>query len=560
MLIQLTVQNFALIRNIRVDLGPGLNALTGETGAGKSILVDALCLALGERSTTDPRPDKSLPAVVEAVFELGTDNAVRAAMEPYLGVEDAYLILRRELQGGGRSRAWINGKVVNVSTLKVLGSRLVDIHGQFDQQNIFDPSEQRGYLDRLAGISETGQLKDLWRNYQHAYQHYRCLEAQRDDLVASQEGRERTLDLLSYQIQEIERVNPHEGEEEEIKEERIRLVHAEKLYELVSRLVGRLSEDEGSASNQISRALRDLREWGNIDPQPAREISQSLEAMASRLEEMTREMIDYREKLLFDSERLREVEIRLEALETISRKYGGSLRKALEFLKEARSERERLLNSEVYLRDVTRELEVCLAHLRKNADLLTQARGTASQELAKAVRRDLRELGMKDAHFECILEKTDFTETGQDHVEFFFGPNPGIPPKPLRQISSGGEASRVLLAVKRALAEVDNIPVLIFDEIDTNIGGRLGHVVGEKLKAIAGQRQVLVITHLPQIASFADRHLKVEKRVEQNKTLVSCRHLEGEERVRELSQMMSGEKETEISKVHAQEMLKTASS
>lgn len=558
MLIGLSIRNFALIREIDLQFGAGLNVLTGETGAGKSILIDALRLVLGERMESNQIFEKNSPCVIEAVFQTSEAVLKSEMLSSYLSPGDELLIFRREISPEGRSKATINRRLVNLSDLKEIGRLWVDIHGQYDNQKILSASSHLGFLDSFASVSQKAKFQDHFSSYQKIYERYHALRVRKKLLEERREGKERALDLLNYQIGEIEKVQPKEGEEEKLKEERIRLAYSEKLSALVSRILGVLNDEDESVSGKVSQTFRDLSEWVRID-ETAKPVQMNVESLQANLEEIIRTIQDYQEGLSFDPDRLEQIDVRLDSIEGIKRKYGGSIPAALAFFECARKDRDELVNAEVYTKEIDKEIAECLPAIKKKAEDLTHGRKRAGQELSECVQKDLKDLGMKSARFECRIESVDYQPNGQDQVEFFFSANPGAVLSPMSDVASGGEASRVMLAIKRTLAQVDAMPTLIFDEIDSNIGGRLGSVVGEKLKAIAGERQVLLITHLPQIASFADRHFKVRKRVSKGKTEVDYCLLEGEEKVRELAQMMSGEKETEISKVHAKEMLKMAS-
>lgn len=553
MLKELSICNFALIDSLTMEFSPRLNVLTGETGAGKSILIDALRFVLGERLEVLAGQDVK-QTFVEAVFDI-QDKKLRQhpSVASYLEEENDYLILRRELSEG-RSRALINGRNVNVSGLREIGALLIDIHGQYDHQLLFETSAQMELIDRLA------KTEELLQNYGSVYLTYEGLIKRRDELKELEEGREREADLLKYQIEEIERAGIEEGEEDELKEEMVRLSNAEKLHEVVSSLLAALGDDSVSASSLMGRAQRDFAELARIDESTA-VLRHEFESVQIGLEEIIRSIEDYREKLSFDPGRLKEIEERLDVIETVKRKYGSSFDKVRQFLEEARKRYDELANASVYGKEAEQKIKEILPELKKKADEITEKRKKAGSGLKRTIETELADLGISHAEFSCRFEKSDLRTSGQDALEFMISPNPGQPLLPLRKIVSAGEVSRFMLAMKKALMKVDPMPTLIFDEIDANIGGRLGSVTGRKLKDISGDRQVLLITHLPQIASFADRHFKVTKKVlpgRPERTVTQYQIVEGEARVRELAQMMSGKKETEASLKHAEEMLEKA--
>ncbi|MBI4549318.1 MAG: DNA repair protein RecN [Candidatus Omnitrophica bacterium] len=544
MLRQLTVKNFALIDRVSLEFSPHLNVLTGETGAGKSILIDAIRFVLGEK--IDGAGAGS--SAVEAVFELSDSSLRRApALEPYFESEEDDLILRRET-ADGRSRASINGRSVNVSALREAGRLLLDIHGQYDHQLLLDPKFQMEMIDRLGGNAE------IQSAYAALFMEYREWTGRRAELAALEERREREIDLVKYQIDEIERGAVEEGEEESLREEKIRLANAEKLFELAAAILSSLNENSPSASALLGSARRSFADLARIDESMAR-LQDDFQSAEIHLEEIIRSVEDYKESLSFEPARLDEIQARLEVIDTLKRKYGGSAERIGAFLSQARRRYDELVNSSVLLQEIDAKLARLGPEMKKLASLLSEKRKKAGVALRRVIETEMKDLGVASARFECRSSPAEPGPDGADQLEFLISLNVGEPVAPLRRIVSGGEVSRVMLALKRALMKVDPMPSLIFDEIDANIGGRLGSVTGRKLKEISEDRQVLLITHLPQIASFADRHFKVFKKVAQGKTVTEYRVVEGDERVSELAQMMSGRRETEASRRHAEEML-----
>jgi len=548
-LTQLHIENFALIRNLTLEFSPQLNVFTGETGAGKSILIDAIRFVLGERMEMDKTSFSGGTCVVEAAFEIQDKNLrLHPVAAPFLDQEEDSLILRREYNAEGRSRAWVNNRLVNLGSIKELGDILLDIHGQYDHQLLLDAGAHTGLLDRFGGAD------GLLDQYRFLYEEYSLLLKRREELRALESGRERELDLLKYQIEEIENVELEEGEEETLKTERIRLVNAEKLHEGASRLLDALDEGEPAVSSVLARSSRDLSELAKLDDSVGG-VRQEYETAQLTLEEVIRFFRDYRENLSFDSDRLAEIDKRLDVIDLLKRKYGKAIPEILEFLKNAKTKYDQLANSGLYEKEVDAKIGRILPSLRDVAGRLSEKRKKTALTLKQIIENELKDLNIPNAQFGCLIEESDFSSSGRDRIEFAISLNAGQPKMPLRKIISAGEVSRVMLAMKKALMKVDPVPTLIFDEIDSNIGGRLGTVTGGKLKEIAEERQVLLITHLPQIASFADRHFKVAKTVRQGKTVAEYEVVDGDARVRELAQMMSGKQETEISKKHAEEML-----
>jgi len=559
MLLQLTIKNFALIEEIRLDFDKGLNVLTGETGAGKSILIDALKGILGERVSSSVLRDKEKPCVVEGVFTIPESLSKTAGeWSEFLAKDDEYVILRREIAPDGKSRNYLNRQLVNLSTLKELGRRLIDFHGQYDQQTIFETETHLVLTDRLAGLHASGGRSGLLSTYHDLYTHYAAVSKKKKSLLEASENKQRQVDLLKYQIDEIEKVEPEEGEDGTLETERIRLSHAQKLQDLTQGILKHLDEEEGSASARVSDSRRPFQQWLKIDSS-AGKFNGELEEIQLRLEELIRSVKEYQASLVFDEGKLEELQERLDSIYALKRKYGGSVSAVIRFLAESKQQYDELINSDLYQLDLEKEMARLLPDLTKAALAVTKQRREAAKKLKEAVEQELKTLGIPQGVFEARVIETELGANGAERVEFFLNPNPGQELRPLVKVASGGEASRILLALKRALARVDETPTLIFDEIDANIGGRLGEVVGRKLREISGERQILLITHLPQIASFAEKHYKVTKTVKKGVTHVHYALLEGEERVRELAQMMSGLRETEISRTHAEEMLRTAS-
>lgn len=554
MLTRLRVQNFALIQQIEMEFCPGLNVLTGETGAGKSILIDALRFVLGDRLDSDRLGPESASVFVEAIFEIREpDLKKHSAIESYLEPDEDLLILRRERRDG-KTRCTLNEKTVPQAVLRAAGSVLVDIHGQYDHQQIFDPATHLQIVDRLA------QASGLKREYSDLFDKYAALRQEQKELSDQAQGREREADLLKYQIDEIERAHVSDpAEEEALASEKARMVNGEKLYEAVSRLLAVLNDQDASVSELLSAGARDTAALVRLDPQ-TESVKAEFDTLQMGTEELIRRLSDYRESLSFEPERLSEIEKRLDQFDLLKRKYGGNLAAVIGFLKEARGRYDRLANHEVHSREADKQIKKILPDLEAAAAKLTDKRRRAAQQMKRAIEQELNDLEIRKARFECAVAPADFNAEGRDRLEFMVSLNEGEEMLPLHKIISGGEASRVMLALKKVLMKVDPVPVLVFDEIDANIGGRLGSVTGRKVKEIAAVRQVFLITHLPQIASFADRHFKVEKSVRAGKTSTAYRIMDGDERVRELAQMMSGKQETSISLKHAEEMLIKASS
>ena len=548
MLRQLQIKNFALIDTLAIEFAPTLNVLTGETGAGKSILIDAIRFVLGERVESPPARSPDQPASVEAVFEVPSKNLrAHPLLAPFLENETDDLILRRELVQG-RNRCLINQQTVNVSHLKEIGRLVIDIHGQYDHQLLFEAAAQMDLIDRL------GKIDLLEEKYTALYAEYALLQKRKTELLELEGNREREADLLKYQIEEIEQARLQEREEETLKEERTRLANSERLHQVLSSLLSLLSEDSGSASALIAQAHRHFSELARIDSS-MNALKNEYVTVQLNLEEIIRSLQRYQEDLSFEPDRLQEIDNRLDLIDGIKRKYGGEISKVNAFMAQVKKRYDELVNSTLYVKEIDQKLNAVRPRLQEQADEMSEKRKKTGTALKRIIEEELTDLGISHAKFQCQVDLTGLTAKGQDRLEFMVSLNPGERVFPLRKIVSAGEVSRIMLALKRALMNVDPVPTLIFDEIDANIGGRLGTVTGRKLKEISAERQVLLITHLPQIASFADCHFKVTKKVVSQKTLIHYEQIDGELRIKELAQMMSGQRETDISKKHAEEML-----
>ncbi len=558
MLSQVRIQNYALIDDIRIEFAEGLNVLTGETGAGKSILIDALRLCFGDRAESIPFKNPSLPCLLEAAVDCSSVRVLLGArlfqerFSEYIEEGDDLLVFRREFSAPGKSKNTLNGRLVNLSKIRELASFLVDWHGQYDFQAIFQPAAQLEMLDRYA------KTEKLIHAYRAVYSDYAALLQSKQELTDSVQNREAQLDLLKFQVQEIERVKPRPGEDEELKSEWIRFSHAEKLHEKIRDLLDALDEGEESASTRMSRAFKPLIDLEKIDPEFTKR-REELESIQLQLEEWITQAREYQDSLSFDEKAAREAESRLNALDILKRKYGGNLDAVCAFYESAKNKLILLEDSELSFKELDKKIQASLKAVKAAGKDLSVQRQAAAQKFSKKICAELEELGMKQAKFDCRMTNlAEPSSAGLESLEFDLAPNAGLPPQPLARIASGGEASRVMLAIKKVAGDSDRISTLVFDEIDANIGGRLGSVVGQKLREIAENHQVLLITHLPQIAAFGAHHLKVVKQMSGGKTKISYEKLDAKARVKELAQMMSGQEETAIALKHAQELLQAA--
>ena len=550
MLTELRVRDFAIIDRLTLELGEGLNVLTGETGAGKSIIVGALSLLLGERASSDAVRTGAARAEVEGVFDVQRLPAVQSILTDH-GVEpeDGLLILRREISSSGRGRVWVNGAAATVAFLGELGTHLVDLHGQHEHQSLLHPREQRVLLDAWSGAA------DLAADVAERHARVRSARTRLAELEAQVRVTEQRADFLRFQVDEIERARPRSGEEEELEVEARRLAHASELAGLANGLHTELYAGENAVASRLTDIRRILEQVIRIDPalEPWREV---VENALYGLEELGREMGGYGNRIADDPARLDEIRRRQDLLQRLRRKYGPDLEDVLRTAEAARSELSRLDSAEMDHAELEREIVREEQDLRTAATRLTAARRDGAGRLADEIAAALPGLGMPGARF--AIELTPLPEAGPagaEDVELRIAVNAGFDPRPLARVASGGELSRVMLALKTCLARLDRIPTLIFDEIDAGIGGRVARQVGDKLQQVARSHQVFVITHLPQIASRADHHLLVRKTDSAGIAATDVERLDGDARVRELARLLGGDPESDVSRQHARELL-----
>ncbi len=579
MLEELTITNFAIIDRLDVRFDPGFNVLTGETGAGKSIIIDAVGAVLGGRVSAEMVRTGAATARVEGVFTLDGDAGPMHDLlrEHDLLDEDdadAALILRREINATGRSTARVNGRAVPVGVLGRVGDLLVDIHGQSEHLSLFRVDEHVELLDRYAvSAPRRAEVAALVGEL-------RRVRRERDALRAAQADAARRLDLLRYQVEEIAKADLRAEEEEGLDAEKRVLSNAERLSALAggaSDLLSGGDSDLGASSvldalNSVSASLEEL---VGLD-ESQRETLESVNGALYTLEEAARALRSYATAIEADPARLAEIEERLDLLSRLKRKYGATVADVIRFGEESAREQETLVNSEERLEELAAELELLKARIGEVAAELSARRSEAAERLAAGVEGQLQDLNMARARFLVRIEqrpdadgvpvmvggveqRVAYDERGVDRVEFLISPNPGEEPKPLAKIASGGEASRLMLALKTILSSVDHTPTLIFDEVDTGVGGRSGQVVGEKLRLLGETHQVLCITHLPQVAALGAEHLRIVKRIDGGRTRTEVELLVGRERVEELAAMLGGFPPPPAALKTAEELLARAS-
>ncbi len=572
MLTELRIHNLAVIEEVHLTFGPGLVVLTGETGAGKSILLDAVQLLLGGRADTLLIREGAAKAYVEGVFTLqgpaGEQVRARLQAEDLLDPDAPdQLILAREVRRRGRHIARINGRSVSVSLLRDIGRHLVDIHGQAEHLSLLRVRAHLALLDRFA------QVEPLRQAYRAAYQALRTVEDELQRLRALERDAARQADLLRYQIDEITAAAIDPDEEDALLAERTRLAHAEQLATLAQQALLMLDEglpDAPAVTDALGQVVAALERLAAIDPSQ-NELAAAAQAHLEGLSDLARALRDYAETLEFNPQRLNEVESRLALLDNLKRKYGPTLADVLAFAQRAQAELEAIESAADRIAELEAQRDALRREAGQKAWALSQARRQAAERLAQAVEAGLQRLRMTAARFQVHFatrpdpaglplpsgEVVAYDATGIDRVEFLIAPNPGEGFKPLAKIASGGETSRLMLALKAALAQADPVPTLIFDEIDQGIGGRVGAVVGQMLRELARHHQVLCVTHLPQLAAFGQQHLRVEKVVEGQRTRTRVRALTTPEaRLAELAAMLGGD--TPTNRAAARELLAQA--
>ena len=555
MLAELHIQNFALIENLRFEVGTGLNVLTGETGAGKSIIVDALGAALGERTGSEVVRTGADKCLVEAVFDLSDDPAAAKAAETQgFEPEDGILILSREISRSGKSQYRINGRLTTAGILRDITSYLIDIHGQHEHQSLLSVPLHIDIFDSWCD-AEIIELKTQARKL---YDELTVLTQERDRLQTDERERARLLDLYKFQIDELQAAELRPGEEEELAQERNRLANAEKLYTSASEIYNALGGDERGAVDNLSTASIMAEKMALIDSS-MESFVESLNAALISAQEALASIRDYRDEIEANPARLEQVEARLDAIRLLKRKYGDTIEDILQYADGLAKKVDDLTFAEDRSQELTEQINDVQSRLTEVCDKLTSLRRTYAPEFEKAVEKELADLAMGNTRFEVSIEPTQPGPKGADAVEFLISPNPGEPVKPLVKIASGGEMSRIMLALKTVTARPE-VPTLVFDEIDTGIGGRTAQVLGDKLASLAARCQVMCVTHLPQIASKARQHYTVDKTVESGRSFVRLNILKDEDRVMELARMLGGKESSSAAIQHAREMLSVADS
>ncbi len=565
MLKSLLVKDYALIEQINIEFDKGLNIITGETGAGKSILIDAMSLLLGERASNEVIRKGAAKSIVEGIFDIEGNKKVKKILEENEIEVFPELIMRREISARGSNRCFLNDTPVSLSVIKDVGNLLVDLHGQHEHQSLLRTETHIDFLD------EFGSLESNLINYKTLYDSLIKLDGELNSLKKKELSIKEKKDFYAYQIKEIDAVSPEEDEEEKLNSDLNILENSEKLMELTSGIYEALYESENSVNDRLAKIENELLELNEID-KSFTEIKGDFETAKTLINEISKFIRDYNSRIDLDPDNLEAIRDRLGSLNLLKKKYGGTIKSVIEHRNKIGEEFDLAENYSERISDLEKNISELRKKCGEAAENLSQKRKTIAKKIQKEVKDVLGDLGIPNSVFEVKInqksadKKTgnyiivngkpfEFNSSGYDEVEFFISTNQGEDTKPLAKVASGGEISRIMLALKTILAKNDKLPLLIFDEIDTGVSGRVAQKVGNSLKSLASFHQIISITHLPQIAGLADQHYAVEKKQIENRVISSIRKLKKEERIKEVAKLMSGEKVTEASLEGAKELM-----
>lgn len=556
MLLQLNIKNFALIEELSISFDNGFNVLSGETGAGKSILIDAINYVLGGKFNKDFIRTGEDKTFVEAIFTLENEKSKEELIKQGIEYED-WIIISRETFQSGKSIAKVNGRSMILSQLKMLTETLLDIHGQHENQNLLDHSNHITYLDYFG--EET--LKEYLNNYKRSYGELNEIENKIFDLTGKNGEREKTIDFLKYQLEEINTAKLKIDEEEELEERYNILSNSEKINKSLSlsyKILYDGNENSSSIIDSIGAIVRDLRSVEN-HMEKIKKVSNALEETYYNLEENVRDIREIKDSIYYDEEELNIINSRLFQIGSLKKKYGNSIKEILSYRDKINMQYEELINSEAIIEELNYKKEVILKELKEKAYKIHSLREEFADILQAKIKEELNYIGLEKSTFKVSVElKEEFNENGLDKVKFLISTNPGEPLKPLEKVVSGGELSRIMLALKTVFVNKDKIPSVIFDEIDTGISGRIAQSVGEKMYSISKTHQVFCVTHLPQIACISDVHYQVAKKVINDKTYTCINKLNDKEKSEEIARMIGGTEVTNLTLRHAEEMITLA--
>ena len=552
MLLEISRKNFAIIEAISLNFEKGMTVLTGETGAGKSIIIDAMNLMLGARATTDVIRHGAPKAEIEGLFSVENSRLLQELFDEQgleLGDE---IIIRREILQNGRSVSRVNGQMVNLSVLRSIGQHLVDIHGQHDQEELMRPQLHIQMLDEFGDAA----FLDLKETYQTSFDAYRKMRKQVLEVKKNQQEHKARIEMLEFQMAEIDAANLQAGEDLALNQERDKLLNHKNIADTLTNAYSMLDNEEFSSLANVRSAMNDMESVEEYDPE-YREISSSLSETYYVLEDITKRLEDIIEDLDFDGNRLMQVENRLDLLNTITRKYGGTVDDVLLYFAKIMDEYNLLTGNNLSSEDMEAELKKLEVNLVDLAGQLASARHDLAQQLEAEIKQELQDLYMEKAQFQVRFSKGKFSREGNETVEFYISTNPGEDFKPLVKVASGGELSRLMLAIKSAFSRKEGKTSIVFDEVDTGVSGRVAQAIAQKIHKIGQHGQVLAISHLPQVIAIADYQFFIEKISDEHSTVSTVRLLTLEERVEEVAKMLAGENVTEAALTQARELLQT---
>lgn len=551
MLLEISIKNFAIIEEVSLHFDQGMTILTGETGAGKSIIIDAMNMMLGSRATTDVIRHGASKAEIEGLFSLENSRSLKSIFEEQgLELTDE-LIIRREILQNGRSVSRVNGQLVNLSVLKAIGQHLVDIHGQHDQEELMRPQLHIAMLDEF-GDQEFLTLKD---RYYETFDRYRGLRKQVLTLQKNQQEHKARIEMLEFQIAEIESADLKSGEDLTLHQECDRLLNHKQIADTLTNAYAMLDNEDFSSLSNVRSAMNDLESIEEYDPS-YKELSSNLSESYYVLEDVTKRLEDIIDGLDFDGNRLMQIEARLDLINSITRKYGGNVNDVLEYFAQISKEYQLLTGNHSSSEDLEVELKALEKTLVELAGQLSQARHLLAKQLESEIKQELQELYMEKANFQVQFTKSKFNREGNEQVEFYISTNPGEDFKPLIKVASGGELSRLMLAIKSAFSRKEGKTSIVFDEVDTGVSGRVAQAIAQKIHKIGSNGQVLAISHLPQVIAIADYQFFIEKISDEHSTVSKVRLLDMDERVEEIAKMLAGENVTDAALTQARELLR----
>jgi len=552
MLLEISIKNFAIIESISLNFEKGMTVLTGETGAGKSIIIDAMNMMLGARATTEVIRHGAPKAEIEGLFSIESNRALEEIFdEQGLELSDE-IIIRREILQNGRSISRVNGQMVNLSVLRTIGQQLVDIHGQHDQEELMRPHRHIQMLDEFGDTS----FFELKEAYQMSFDNYRRMRKQVIDIKKNQQEHKARIEMLEFQMAEIEAANLKAGEDVTLNQERDRLLNHKHIADTLTNAYSMLDNEEFSSLANVRSAMNDMESLEEFD-QEYREISSSLSESYYVLEDITKRLESIIDDLDFDGNRLMQVESRLDLIHTITRKYGGSVDDVLEYFAKITDEYNLLTGNNLSSEDMEIELKKLEKNLVDLAVQVAQARHKIAQDLEAEIKQELQDLYMEKAQFQVRFSQGKFSREGNESVEFYISTNPGEDFKPLVKVASGGELSRLMLAIKSAFSRKEGKTSIVFDEVDTGVSGRVAQAIAQKIHKIGQNGQVLAISHLPQVIAIADYQFFIEKISNEHSTVSTVRLLTVEERIEEVAKMLAGENVTEAALTQARELLQS---